>query len=103
MEQFFSLKVEIPGKAADIPKAIDALKAKKQHFSENQDRVTKENIAKAKAMEDKLLSGQVRTVQCIMKIIAFSIGMSVIFIMFKPFVCQLSIALGISAAFFWTY
>jgi hypothetical protein len=56
MEQFWKLKLEVPTSAAEIPAAIEALEAKKKYFLDNQDRVTKENIQKAKDMEEKLLA-----------------------------------------------
>ena len=55
MDQFLSLKVDLPTKYGDIAKTVDALDKKKQYFLENQERKTKENIEKAKALEEKLL------------------------------------------------
>ena len=55
MEQFWSLKIEVPTKSADIPKALEDLDAKKKYFLDNQARVTAENLQKAKDLEARLL------------------------------------------------
>jgi hypothetical protein len=60
LEQFFKLKIDVLTKFADLPAAVDAIKAKKANYLETQERATKENIAKAMAMEEKFLkSGEV--------------------------------------------
>lgn len=55
LDQFLSLKISVPTTKGDIPQTVDSLKEKKAFFLENQDRVTKENIQKAKDLEEKLL------------------------------------------------
>lgn len=56
MNQFVNLKIKIPTKVAEVPDAITALQEKKKYYVENQERVTKENIQKAKALEEKIMN-----------------------------------------------
>ncbi|CAG8608918.1 2157_t:CDS:2, partial [Dentiscutata heterogama] len=58
MEDLIFLKVEIPLNPSDVEKVITELSEKKNYYVENQDRVTKENIAKAEA-EIAALEGKV--------------------------------------------
>ncbi|KAJ3281939.1 hypothetical protein HK104_011184 [Borealophlyctis nickersoniae] len=49
ISQFIKLKVEIPTSAADVPKAVEALEAKKKWFEERQEEQTVKNKAAAEA------------------------------------------------------
>lgn len=49
VEQLSSLNVAVPGSQEDVPKTIESLKKKLDHYMENEEAVTKERIAKAKA------------------------------------------------------
>jgi hypothetical protein len=55
VEQFLSLDLTMPAKHVDIADAVAALNAKKEFFFQNQERVTKENIQKAKELEEKVM------------------------------------------------
>ena len=55
LDQFLKLKIQTPSKAADIVKTVGELEEKKKFFLQNQERATKENMAKAKKLEEKVL------------------------------------------------
>ncbi|TEB35842.1 hypothetical protein FA13DRAFT_1728699 [Coprinellus micaceus] len=54
LSALLSLSIPPPTNSADVPRVIEDLKTKKAWFEANQDRVTAENIAKAKARIEKL-------------------------------------------------
>ncbi|KAJ3516992.1 hypothetical protein NMY22_g14069 [Coprinellus aureogranulatus] len=54
LSALLSLSIPPPASSADIPRVIEDLKTKKAWFEANQDRVTAENIVKAKARIEKL-------------------------------------------------
>lgn len=49
-----ALSIPPPASAAEVPRVIEDLKTKKAWYQANQDRVTKENTAKAEAAIEKL-------------------------------------------------
>lgn len=54
LSALLSLSIPPPTNSTDVPRVIEDLKTKKAWFEANQDRVTAENIAKAKARIEKL-------------------------------------------------
>lgn len=54
LSALLTLSIPPPASAADVPRVIEDLQTKKAWFEANQDRVTAENIAKAKARIEKL-------------------------------------------------
>lgn len=49
IESLSALNIGIPGSKSDVPTVVEQLRTKLNHYKDNQDRVTKENIAKAEA------------------------------------------------------
>ncbi|ORY04267.1 hypothetical protein BCR34DRAFT_491738 [Clohesyomyces aquaticus] len=54
IEQLSQVNVEAPSSQADVPGVVEKLKAKLKHWKEDQDRKTKENIAKAQKEIERL-------------------------------------------------
>ncbi|KAL1920603.1 uncharacterized protein VTP21DRAFT_980 [Calcarisporiella thermophila] len=56
MERFWEIKVDVPVSVNDIEKSIEAIKAKKQWYLDNQQKVTEENKRRAEEKIAKLTS-----------------------------------------------
>ncbi|KAF3089262.1 hypothetical protein TWF569_001729 [Orbilia oligospora] len=54
LDELSKVEVSAPTGAEDVPSVVEKLKAKLQHYKENQERVTQENIVKAKARIEEL-------------------------------------------------
>ncbi|CAG8451909.1 18650_t:CDS:10 [Dentiscutata erythropus] len=95
MEDLIFLKVEIPLNPSDVEKVITELTEKKNYYSENQDRVTKENIAKAEAeiaaLEGKVINKKVDDEKSESAILSFFF--SPILSLFDPYLSRFTDAL----------
>lgn len=60
VEDLTALNIAVPGSAAEVPKTVEQLKEKLQFYITNQDRVTKERVAQAKAEIAKLEAQQAK-------------------------------------------
>lgn len=54
VEQLYSLDITVPASKDDVPNTIEAVKKKLDYYLENEERVTKERIEKAKAQIAKM-------------------------------------------------
>ncbi|RKP14690.1 hypothetical protein BJ684DRAFT_18920 [Piptocephalis cylindrospora] len=56
MEQLWDLKIDVPVSLTDVPKALEALGAKRQWYLDNQERVTNDRKAKAERRIEEIMS-----------------------------------------------